>query len=125
MEHGNDRLYFLRKQNSQSKLYLKSFLWLYGVSEPSLRHLHRNCCCIYYCLSYVDVSDFFLQIQLKLVLGKDTYFFTPDRTAIRLQSEANKPYVRARLPRQIFLLFCCKLCCSVHSSKDIRFHSFL
>ena len=59
------------------------------MSEPSLRHLHRNCHYIFYCLSYVDVSDFFLQIHIKLVLGKDTYFITPNRTAIRLRIEAN------------------------------------
>lgn len=38
---------------------------------------------------------------------------------------SEKTYMRkAELPRQIFLLFCCKYCCSVHSSKDNGLHSF-
>ena len=63
----------------------------------------------------------------KLVLGiRNTIAFNHAPNARQFRSAlSEKTYMRkAELPRQIFLLFCCKYCCSVHSSKDNSLHSF-
>ena len=110
---GNDK-----KTHRQNTALLKADTWLYGKSDYDLRLNHQTCRRIYG-LPGDDVCGFFVSQNEKLVLdirNKITFNHAPNARQFR-PALSEKTYMRkAELPRQIFILFCCLVCCCVLSS---------
>ena len=107
-----------KKTHRHKSALIKAYTRLCGKSDYDLRLHHQTFRRICDLPGY-DVCGFFVSQKEKLVLGiRNTIAFNhaPNaRQSAFVKSE--KTYMRiAELPRQIFLLFCCNLCCSVHSS---------
>lgn len=116
----------IKKRTVKKSALIKADTRLCGKSDYDLRLHHQNChrVCV---LPGDDVCGFFVSQNEKLVLGiRNTIAFNHAPNTRQFHSAlSEKTYMRkAELPRQIFLLFCCKYCCSIHSSKDNGLYSF-